>query len=289
MKQIWFIEAIAVGLFVWAFLLSKKQTGWRAVEFVMIFIYALILEELDMRIFKTYQYSADFVVTLGQVPVAIALLWAVILSGSMALTDRIGLPASARPFLDALLAVWIDLALDAIAIRMQLWTWAIPLEEGWFGVPAGNLYAWMWVAFCFTLPARWIRDRLGAKPKIGWAYLGLPIVSYVGLFVCMGGVGSLGNRLGLTTYGARLWLFWGQFAAFAFIVRLAWKDRRRNVLAPLCGFWSWSRLAMHVYFLGAYLLTQMYLESALLGLVALLVLAGEIGFFAWVRSDSRQH
>ncbi len=134
---------------------SLKKGRSRFLEFFMIFFYGLILEELDMRFFKSYEYGTGYAMMIGGVPIAIALLWAVIVSGAMALSDASGLPEPVRPFFDALLAVWIDLSLDAIAIRTGFWSWVIPLNEGWFGVPAGNLYAWMWVAFFYSVfPAR---------------------------------------------------------------------------------------------------------------------------------------
>ena len=92
-------------------------------EFVMIFFYGLILEELDMRFFQSYRYGDGFSLMIHNVPVCIALLWAVIVAGSMAISDAIKLPEPIKPFFDALLAVWMDLSFDAIAIRAGFWSW----------------------------------------------------------------------------------------------------------------------------------------------------------------------
>ncbi len=42
----------------------------------------------------------------------------------MRLTDALGVRRRYAPFVDSVLAISLDLAFDAIAIRMGLWTWA---------------------------------------------------------------------------------------------------------------------------------------------------------------------
>ena len=161
-------ETAAVVLFLLGARQTLKKGRASFLEFLMIFFYGLILEELDMRFFKSYHYGNGFKMMLGRVPVSIALLWAVIVSGAMAVSDAAGLPEAVKPFFDALLAVWMDLSLDAIAIRTGFWSWVIPLDQGWFGVPAGNLYAWMWVAFLYSFFARTLRLLLQKDRRWIW-------------------------------------------------------------------------------------------------------------------------
>jgi len=272
-----FVEIVAIALFVWALLTVRRQGRIRTLEFVMIFFYGIILEELDMRIFKTYHYSPDFFFTIGNVPVCIALLWALILAGSMAISDRIGLPPFIRPFLDAVIAVWIDLSVDAIAIRFDYWTWIIPLDEGWFGVPAGNLYAWMWVAFCYSMLARVVRHLTKRDKKWALLYLVLPIFAYGGLFVAMKSVGLLGLWLGLQTHNERLLLFWAQFVIFVLVLFSAWRYRRAEG-ARVPPVWLWSRYLIHGYFLAGYFLFALFREVPLLGLIGVAVLLIELSF-----------
>ena len=271
------VEIAALVFFARGILESKKKNAGRLVEFVMIFFYGLLLEELDQRIFKSYHYSPDFFLTLGHVPIAIALLWAVILASSMAISDALGLPIMIRPFADALLAVWIDLSLDAIAIRAGFWMWSIPLNEGWFGVPAGNLYAWMWVAFFFSAWARVVRN-LVERGKSKWIYLAIPFLAYVGLFIAMNALGFLGKGLGLTTQSQRLFIFWIQFLIFLLIVLWGWKSRRPSG-EKVSGIWKSSRFAIHVYFLTLFLITGMFRALPILGAVALITLTGEQGLW----------
>ena len=298
-----FVELVALLLFFLAAFEARRKGLSRLTEFLMIFFYGIILEELDMRIFKSYHYGPHFSFTLWQVPVCIALLWAVIIAGSMAISDAWGLPEFVKPFSDALLAVWIDLAVDAIAIRIGYWTWVIPLDEGWFGVPAGNLYAWMWVAFSYSVFARVVRRKTERNKVWVLAYWVLPLFSYVAFFLGMNFVGNLGKLLGLKTQAERLSLFATQFFIFAAIVFLNWSpspfrhteggsalwrissppkwgrgegEGEKRVSPPLAPIWKWSRLVIHLYFLFAYFFLGMFREVPLLGVVASLILAGEI-------------
>ena len=45
----------------------------------------------------------------------------------------------------------IDLALDAVAIRLGFWNWGQGLHFEYFGVPYANFWAWFWVVFFFSL------------------------------------------------------------------------------------------------------------------------------------------
>lgn len=272
-----FVELMAVVFFFLGLKISLKRDAARAAEFFMIFVYGLLLEELDMKIFKTYHYGEHFLLMMGKVPLCIAMLWAVILSGAMAISDFLALPVRVRPFMDALLAVWIDLSLDAIAIRLGYWTWVIPLHEGWFGVPAGNLYAWMWVAFFYSAIARWVRGRTEVSRRWQWAYLAIPFLAYAGLFAAMKSVAQIGIWLGWVGQTKRLWLFAIQWMIFLAVILFHWK-RRGHDKKSIEAFWLWSRYGIHLYFLLAYFAFQIYLKNLWVGCVAIFVLAGEIFF-----------
>ncbi len=272
-----FIEIASLFFFSLSLLETRKKSSARLLEFIMIFFYALLLEELDQRIFKSYHYDPRFVLTIGQVPICIAWLWAMILASSMAISDAWGIPQKIRPFSDALLAVWIDLSIDAIAIRMGFWNWVIPLNEGWFGVPAGNLYAWMWVAFFYSALARILRFLTQRNEKWKWGYLALPFFAYLGLFGAMTSLGFIAKALGFTTQGERLIVFWVQFFIFLTIVFSAWK-RRRPAGERVASVWWWGRFSIHFYFLFAFFFFGIFRSVPILGAVALFVLAGEFLF-----------
>lgn len=198
-----------------------------------------------MWLFGTYFYHGVARWWLGPVPVYIPLLWAVIVHSSMAFSDRAGLPLWSRPVMDGLLAVLIDLAIDAIAIRVGLWSWSIPLDEGWFGVPAGNLCAWMFVAGWYGGVMRLVRRRAAQNSEPSWHRWLVPPFAYAGLFGSLFAIGTLGQWLGLKTPDQRLWLFAGQSALCLGLVALA---SARSAAAPavrIAPSLVWSRWAMH--------------------------------------------
>lgn len=147
--------------------------------------FGLLLEQGDIMIFGSYAYSQLFFLKIGLVPVAIALAWALIIRSCMVISDAFGVPAPLAPFTDALLAIILDLSFDAIAIRQGLWRWSIHLNQGFFGVPAGNYYAWLFVALGFSAWTRVVRRWGRAHDRLGWAQLLVPIPAYATLLLAL--------------------------------------------------------------------------------------------------------
>ena len=201
-----------------------------------------------MRVFGTYRYGPVTWWWIADVPVYIPLLWGAIVHSSMALSDRAGLPGWARPFLDGLLAVLIDLAIDAIAIRVGLWSWKIRLDEGWFGVPAGNLCAWMWVAAWYGGVTRLLRQRIEQRGEPRWHRLLVPPFAYAGLFFCLFLIGVLGRLLALEGQNERLWFFAAHLIGFLVIVGSARRTTRGPSAPPVPASLVWTRWLMHTSF-----------------------------------------
>lgn len=239
------IELAALLLFGLAYRSAVRRGGAAAQELATAAGYGLLLEILDLALFRTYHYSGAFRLQIGGAPLAIALLWGVILQSAMALSDRLALPAPVRPLLDGLLAVLLDLSLDAVAIRVGYWHWTIPLTAGWYGVPAGNLSAWIWVAVWFSAATRAVRASPGLRRWHGqWA---APLVAYAGLYVSILAVGLVQGYVGAVTPRARLGVFWWQVGLFLSIVAAA--SRHRGASGPrvprVLGVGRWS---VHLFF-----------------------------------------
>jgi hypothetical protein len=77
----------------------------------------------------------------------------------MEFSNASSIPYWARPILDGLLALNIDLALDTVAIRLGFWDWGQGLKFQYFGVPYANFWAWFWVVFSFSLGYRLLAHR----------------------------------------------------------------------------------------------------------------------------------
>ncbi|HEU5014930.1 MAG TPA: carotenoid biosynthesis protein [Roseiflexaceae bacterium] len=144
---------IAVYLLAMLCLWHACVRGWAQVGMLLAgMIYGLFFEYMAIETFHAYRYGSFLIMLFDAVPLCIGVSWGMIIYTAMATSDRFALPWYLRPVLDALLALQIDLSMDAIAIRMGFWRWATP--GPWFGVPLGNFYAWFVVVFGFSLMVR---------------------------------------------------------------------------------------------------------------------------------------
>jgi hypothetical protein len=214
------------------------------------------------------------------VPVYIPLLWATIVHSSMELADRSGLPQWARPCLDGLLAVLIDLAIDAIAIRVGLWSWRIPLNEGWFGVPAGNLCAWMWVAAWYGGTTRLVRARI-ARGEPRWHRWLIPPFAYTGLLASILSVGAIGQWLGLIDQNRRLWLFAAHVAGFLAVIAVARRRPGGCVGGTIPPSLVWNRWLMHASFAIILVVSGLWRDTPVLLAVCAASMALEYSAQRW--------
>ena len=173
------MEVAAALFFAGAALAALRRGRLPFLELISAATFGILLEEGDQLVFETYHYSADWILNLDRAPIVIGLTWALIIAGAMRLTDALGVRRRYAPFVDAVLAISLDLAFDAIAIRMGLWTWrGIGPTEGWFGVPAGNFYSWLFVTLAFSGLTRWLRHTAAGRPALEWLQVAVPLPAF---------------------------------------------------------------------------------------------------------------
>lgn len=238
------------------------------VELMSAAIYGILLEWGDIVIFKTYSYSPDFWLAIGPVPIIIGLCWGLIIYGAMAYSDQLGLPGWAASFADALWAIILDLAFDAIAIRLQLWTWTIPLSGGYFGVPADNFFAWLFVALSFSAYMRWVRHRIQPGRLRTVLQLGAPVAAFIGLLLGIGlfkALAALVYPAGMPA-GGGLPIFGAALVVFAAVVGLAIRRHGLRAKPGIDLIPTITRWAMHGYFLGWAVLLALMPELRLAGM-----------------------
>ena len=287
------LELAAAVFFVLAAWLALRRGRMPVLELVSAAMFGLLLEEGDQLIFGTYEYASGFVLSLDRAPLVIGLTWAVIIAGAMRITDALGVRRRWAPFVDSVLAIMLDLAFDAIAIRIGLWTWrdhltGTPLssDAAWFGVPAGNFYAWLFVTFGFSLLTRWLRDRAPRGSSMEWLQLLVPIPAFAILLLSLvpfvllqpfvdptpGG----GMVMFVATFaafiGASAWAVWGPDRGTPNGESTAILDIRLTFV---------TRAAIHLFFLGALVVSGLALRLPVLLVVALVLLAAELPL-AWL-------
>jgi Carotenoid biosynthesis protein len=263
------VEIVALLLFGWAMYQEWKQSRRAAQLLAVAGVYGLILEILNMHVFRTYHYHSGFISVLGA-PLVIGPLWGLVLISSMRLSDGLGVVRWARPLSDGALCVLVDLGMDAVAIRLKYWTWNIPLHEGFYGVPASNLFAWICVGLCFSVCARLAWRRGGIL-----ALLLVAPCAYVLLFVLFIANGIFQAIAGLQTEAEKLPVFW--VTLFVCVVCMSlFRSVRLVEGGPVIGIYGVSRAAVHGYFLSAYVGLGLYREIPSLLVIAIIAGALEI-------------
>lgn len=198
------------------------------------------------------------------IPLCIGVSWGMIIYTAMETSDRFALPWYLRPILDALLALTIDLSMDAIAIRLGFWTWG---QAGpWFGVPLGNFYAWLIVVLGFSLLLRLGRLWSLAGPL---ALFGDVTVAILAILLSVVGLSTLLRpAYALIAQGAWAWLIIGALLA----IWAAWRTRRDQ---PLDLVLLSVPLFFHVFSFGALFVSGMYRQvQALIAISALMLAVG---------------
>jgi hypothetical protein len=271
--------AVVLTFFITAVRAARhSRARWN--ELLSAFIFGLLLEQGDIFLFGTYRYNTHWLL-LGDVPVAIALTWAMIIAGAMNITDALGIREGIRaPMADAVWAILLDLALDAVAIRLGLWTWTIRAEEGWFGVPWGNFFAWLFVAFWFSFFTRRVRAARRAK----YAQWFVPLCAFGGLIAVLVPFVAIENTAALpfvpddaSVYNNQVWMiFAATLALFCGATVWALARRERQPREAPDHWLLLVRLSIHILFLLAMLAAGIARRAPLLLVVALGLLALEV-------------
>lgn len=257
-------ELIIYLLFILCFI-HAWRTGmavvWRLVAGVL---FGVLLEYGTIQELHSYSYGR-FLIMLGDVPLAIGVAWGCIVYSARLFSEASSLPEWARPVLDALFALNIDLSMDTIAIRLGFWDWAIKINSQFFGVPYANFWAWFWVVFSFSAGLRLI---LALKHPIkSWL---APLAAMItGLAVVF-----LTNRLIYNIYLRSFTLYIlvvtvVLVGALSLILLLRPRLQERAEPAPA----TWVPLSFHAFFLVAGTVSGIYFRTPALLFVSLLMAA----------------
>jgi hypothetical protein len=169
-----------------AWLLVRRALGARraAGELLALVAYGFLLEWVAMRVFASHRYALDWRAAPLGVPLAVAMVWAAVITAAMTLGGRRhpGRPLriAARA---ALLGVALDLLIEPVATRLGFWTWTP--EGPWLAVPLGNFVGWGVIVGTYA----WGAERF---PALG-ARLGLAVGCVAALVV----VGLTWRALGI--------------------------------------------------------------------------------------------
>ena len=177
-------EILGIASFLLIFSRAIYQRSRRTIfEILAAFVFGLLLEVTNIYFSHAYYYSDQFLLKIFDVPIVIGMFWAVIIYSAMLLSDQYRISWKIKPIFDALTALILDLSVDAVAIRLHLWHWQIPLNQEWYGVPFENLFGWIAVVFAFSLIVRFIRTLNPKRFLTKLLKLFSPLIAYGLLFL----------------------------------------------------------------------------------------------------------
>jgi len=258
-------ELIMYGLLVWSLVDARKRIGWGGVwEVLAGVLFGVLLEWATIQQLHAYRYGQFAVMIAGEVPLAIGVGWGVIIYASRLYADGTTLPRWAKPFLAALLALNIDLAMDAIAIRLGMWDWGQGLAFQYFGVPWANFWAWFWVVTSFTAGLWFLADR--PHPLNRW--LGPAAAVVIGVIGVLATNHLIVSIVPRSLYGPTI------AAVILTALGLMFWLRPRLVARPLPPLSRWTPLVFHAYFLTAGLISGVILHPPVLLAVSLAMMGG---------------
>lgn len=257
-----------LGVCCWWCLTQRRAYVSAGLELLAFILYGLAFESVAVAA-GLYHY-APFTFSLGHTPLVIGLGWAVIGIAVMGFSDSLNMPEWSKPFLDALLALLVDLGMDAVAIRdvylphgEGMWSWGLPLDAEWFGVPYANFMAWWLVIFLMSASLRAGRYSYAwfTSSWLARAYPLAALLVALGTFLfCLFSFTSLFNLtflLALLTMSLAISIVSVQGRH----VKLSWRTHTPVLLVPL---------TFHLYFLCLVLWRHLYQGAVGILLVSLL-------------------
>ncbi len=262
-------------------LVHAARRGRQAVAYVLGgTLFGLTLEYANVASNIGYTYGR-FLVMLGPIPVCIGVGWGMITYAARLVSDASGLPGWSRPALDALLALNIDLSMDAVAYRLGMWDWGWPSQavgrhSQWFGVPFANFYGWLLVVALYSTFARLVERPQPADPRrrAAWQLIAPLLAVFVSEAVLYPLL-IVPRRLGWPFL--LLWL--GVLLLLGGVFAFGWTRRRPPASYP--GYPAWLvPTFFHLYFLTWLILSAYYRDTPLLLLLSLLNAAAGLAIHA---------
>lgn len=206
---VWAHELVlAPGVFGLAFLHARRALGAAraALELAVLALYGYALELAAIRLFSSHAYGEGWRLAPHGVPVAVAVVWAAVISSAMALAPRLGRRSVlGRAAMAALLGIVLDVMMEPVAVGAGLWRWTP--AGSWLGIPVGNFVGWAVIVGAYTASAeRWPgpAGHLGAAALRRLSVAALSICALLAVGLAWRGVGA--ERL---FAGASGWLVWG--------------------------------------------------------------------------------
>ncbi len=268
-----------IELMVLALTIMAVQHAWQrgahvVWQLVAGMIFGVLLEIATIQQLEAYVYGR-FNIMIFDVPIVIGVSWGLIIYSARLFSDATNLPMWARPILDGLLALNIDIAMDVIAVRLGMWDWGNGLSNQYFGIPWANFWAWFWVVTSFSAAMRSL-----ARPNNWFGRRAAPFLAIV-----IGTLAVLGTNALIVFILHPAGLYEVSVAVVivgALLLILALRPKLRVNEVAMVG--TAVPLAFHLYFWLAGLISGALFNPSFLLLISILMLV-----IAWFVHKPRVH
>ena len=257
---------------------AARQGKARVLELLASLIFGVSLEWMTLKQLEAYHYG-QFLVMIDGAPLCIGLGWAIIIYSGMEFVKQLDMPLYARPFLVGLMALNIDAAMDAVAIRLGFWNWVIPLDMQWYSVPYGNFWSWFIVATSFSGMVYWLRARGWHHSKQAWRVWVYPVIALFGSMLILAATNFLFiNLFAQSDIGSAMAMV---VLVYSGIV-VVYVSRPRFIPAPRPDWVALSvPLVFHLFFTIVGFTSGIYTELTILAVVGLLMFMLGLGIHLW--------
>lgn len=138
-------ELACLGFMVLSIVHAWMRWGKQRTIFFFMFalIYGVILEDITVTFSGYYEYNPHAWIQFHNTMMAVPFCWTAVIYVTQYIIEEnpalMGLKKIEKGLLAGVLAVSIDVGIDAVFVGYGLWRWA---EGQWFGVPLANFTAW---------------------------------------------------------------------------------------------------------------------------------------------------
>ncbi|MCK5084059.1 MAG: carotenoid biosynthesis protein [Candidatus Pacebacteria bacterium] len=276
-----------------AILFEERKNRDLLETLILAVLYGIILEVLNVHMSGLYSYGKEFMVQIYNVPLAIGLGWAVIYYISHKSAQNYDLKWWQIPLFMSLIALSIDLVVDVVAIRLGFWSWQIPFNEEWFGVPYDNLFGWLAVIWTFSFFINLSRQNFLSK-KLSKAIkyssviispflLAFQIISYTVLSAVVSGKFTLNEVMALynkhdysyayypEVQSAKAYILFGMvFLLVLYLIKELYKNRNR-ISAEVDLLPYLILIFLHFFFLAIIFMEEIYKQLPVLVFISVFV------------------
>lgn len=173
------LSPLNLGLAMACLLLAHRFSFKLLIDVVLVGTLGFAAEWVGVHtgwLFGDYRYGANLGFKLFDIPVMIAVNWAMLSFAAIACVIKLRVPVIVKAILSALLMTLLDVLIEPVAVSSDFWSWA----DGY--IPFYNYVCWFAVAF--PLHYYLIRRKTPEQNRVSVGLFGVLIVFFTVLNCC---------------------------------------------------------------------------------------------------------